>query len=230
MGEQTEATAQEVSDGVPIEAFNVREELDDGVIDPLSGVVNPRKSRDNDIKDEHWLLDFEEKMKDKRYAARFNYSKKSFIKPTVEEEVPVEPIDKNTLLNDIANELLWGETVNGGMRRIRPKQSEESKENKIKFNSFLEKVDKAVSVGVSSIYSMTKEEILDLVDSMDKKHLLWEYKWTNDDRVYGPMSSESMIEWSQQGYFVENPDFGPVLVRKVPSEEFVNISTVDFTQ
>jgi hypothetical protein len=46
-----------------MEAFNVREELDDGVIDPLSGVVNPRKSRDNDIKDEPWLLDFEEKMK-----------------------------------------------------------------------------------------------------------------------------------------------------------------------
>jgi len=47
---------------------------------------------------------------------------------------------------------------------------------------------------------------------------------------YGPMSSESMLEWSQQGYFVESPDFGPVLVRKIPSEEFVNISTVDFTQ
>jgi len=96
--------------------------------------------------------------------------------------------------------------------------------------SFLEKVDKAVSVGVSSIYSMSKEEILDLLDTTDKKNLIWEYKWTNDDTVYGPMSSESMFEWSQQGYFEESPDFGPVLVRKIPSEEFVSISTVDFTQ
>jgi hypothetical protein len=120
--------------------------------------------------------------------------------------------------------------VNGAMRRIRPKKSEDPKENKIKFNSFLELVDKAVSVGVSSIYSMSKEEILDLLDSMDKKITQWEYKWTNDDTVYGPMSSASMLEWSQQGYFVENPDYGPVLVRKVPEEEFVNISTVDFTQ
>jgi len=109
MGE-TESTPQEVlADGeVPIEAFNVREELDDGVIDPLSGVVNPRKSRDNDYKDEHWLLDFEEKMKDKRYAARYNYTKKSFINSDTEEELQVEPIDKTTLLNDISNELLWG--------------------------------------------------------------------------------------------------------------------------
>jgi len=232
MGE-TETTPQEGSDGVPMEAFNVREELDDGVIDPLSGVVNPRKSRDNDIKDEHWLLDFEEKMKDKRYAARFNTSKKSFINSTSEDsEVTGEPIDKNTLLNEIANELLWGETVNGAMRRIRPKKStsEDTRENKIKFNSFLEKVDKAVSVGVSSIYSMSKEEILDLLDTMEKKSILWEYKWSRDDIVYGPMSNESMLEWLQQGYFVDSPEFGPVLVRKVPTEEFVDISSVDFTQ
>jgi len=94
---------------------------------------------------------------------------------------------------------------------------------------FLKKVDKAVSVGVSSIYSLSKEEILDLVDSMDSQSL-WEYKWTNDDTVYGPMSGESMLEWSQQGYFVDSPEYGPVLVRKVPSEDFISISSVDFTQ
>jgi len=246
MGEAdpSEATAEEnISQGVPIEAFNVREELDDGVIDPLSGVVNPRKSRDNEMKDEHWLLDFEEKMKDKRYAARFNISKK-FLKQRQDEEAPIEPIDKNLLLNEIANELLWGETVNSAMRRMRPKNntkiettplttiphpSSDLKENKLKFNNFLEKVDKAVSVGVSSIYSLSKEEILDLVDSMDTKSQ-WEYKWTNDDTVYGPMSGESMLEWSQQGYFVDSPEYGPVLVRKVPSEDFISISSIDFTE
>jgi len=146
------STSEEnLSQGVPIEDFNVREELDDGVIDPLSGVVNPRKSRDNEMKDEHWLLDFEEKMKDKRYAARFNSSKKSLMKKRQDEEAPVEPIDKNLLLNEIANELLWGETVNSAMRRMRPNNnntnplttapppSSDPKENKIKFNAFLEK-------------------------------------------------------------------------------------------
>jgi len=122
------------------------------------------------------------------------------------------------------------------MRRMRPKSNnpDEHKEDRLKFNSFLEKVDKAVSVGVSSIYSMTKEEILDLLEPVaepaQESKSLWEYKWSNDDTVYGPMPSESMIEWSQQGYFVETPEFGPVMVRKVPSEEFVKIDTVDFTQ
>jgi len=235
MGEADPNFLDKENDGIPLEAFNVREELDDGVIDPLSGVVNPRKGRDNDTKDEAWLVDWEEKMKDKRYASRYNYAKKAFVKQE-EDDGPVEPIDKNSILNDIVNELLWGETVNNAMRRMRPKSNnpDEHKEDRLKFNSFLEKVDKAVSVGVSSIYSMTKEEILDLLEPVaepaQESKSLWEYKWSNDDTVYGPMPSESMIEWSQQGYFVETPEFGPVMVRKVPSEEFVKIDTVDFTQ
>jgi hypothetical protein len=236
MGEAhpTEADTREMfRHGVSLEAFNMKEELDDGVVDPLSGVVNPRKSRDNDAKDEAWLVEFEENMKDKRYAARFNNAKKSIVKQSSEEDAPVEQVDKTAVLNDIADELLWGETVNSAMRRIRPKNtnksnSEENTASKIKFNDFIEKVDKAVSVGVSSIYSMSKEEILDLLDT-DKNKSLWEYKWTGDETIYGPMSAESMLKWSLQGYFAEHQDFGPVLVRKLPSEGFVNISTVDFS-
>jgi len=98
------------------------------------------------------------------------------------------------------------------------------------FNEFLEKVDKAVSSGVTSIYSMAKEDILDLLDSDKRKIPIWEYKWSGDDTVYGPHSTEQMVEWMKEGYFTVEGDAPIIMVRKNNSDssEFVGINTVDF--
>jgi len=225
--------------GIALEAFNMREELDFGVVDPLSGVVNTKKTRGGeriDQLDEPWLLDFDEKMKDKNFAARFREQSQLDQDKPKEPEV-LEPLDKSIILNEIANILLWGETVNTAIRRLRPQKQSTKKISTnddapppMSFNEFLEKVDRAVGIGITSIYSMAKEDILDLLDSDRRKYPIWEYKWSGDDTVYGPHSTEEMAEWMAQGYFNVEGDSPSLVVRKNNSEEFVSISTVDFAK
>eukprot|EP01123_Difflugia_compressa_P000365 TRINITY_DN10456_c0_g1_i1.p1 TRINITY_DN10456_c0_g1~~TRINITY_DN10456_c0_g1_i1.p1 ORF type:complete len:283 (-),score=72.46 TRINITY_DN10456_c0_g1_i1:130-915(-) len=258
MGEAA-PTEQEVDEefvqhGVALEAFNMKEELDDGVVDPESGVVNPRKSRGQlEQADEPWLLDFDEKMKDKEFAARFK--KESNLKSLKDggppETIEPETIDKIKLLTEISNILLWGETVNTAFRRLRPGSrsssnstnssdiSTTSSDTPISFNDFLDYVDKVMIAGVHSIYDMTKEDILDELDSERKKFPIWEYKWSNEDEtIYGPHSTVDMQEWLRQGYFQSQGSTGsdavagvsPLMVRKCngASKEFVSINSIDF--
>jgi len=131
--------------------------------------------------------------------------------------------------------LLWGETVNTAIRRLRPQHQRHTPQvampdsPTMSFNEFLEKVDKAVSTGVTSIYSMIKEDILDLIDSDRRKCPIWEYKWAGDAKIYGPHTTEEMEDWTQQGYFNVEGDTPPLMVRKNTSQEdFVSINTVDF--
>uniref|UniRef100_A0A6B2LCR2 GYF domain-containing protein n=1 Tax=Arcella intermedia TaxID=1963864 RepID=A0A6B2LCR2_9EUKA len=247
--------------GVNLEAFNMKEELAEGVVDVDSGAVNPRKARE--LPDEAWLVEFDEHMKDRQYAHRHNrYSKsrgeQSNEAPTAEE------VDKIQLLNEIANTLLWGEKVDTAMRRLRPNgkkprpkplptgdPSDPPPPPPLTFNEFLERLDKVVGAGVTSIYSMTKEEVLDLLDEetnpkspeADKENVpgkadadglswgvtptLWDYKWSDrtDQTVYGPHTSIEMDSWIKQGYFDES-----VLCRQTGTQdEFRNIKEVDFS-
>jgi len=85
--------------------------------------------------------------------------------------------------------LQWGETVNGAARRLKPKED------------FYEKLDTLVSHGVHGICNMTKDEIFDEIDKEKRKLPMWIYKWTWDDKVYGPHTTEEVEQWRSSGYF-----------------------------
>ena len=53
----------------------------------------------------------------------------------------------------------------------------------------------------------------------------WEYKWEDKDdaEIYGPYSSQDMLEWTQSGYFNDG-----VLVRKRFEPKFYSSKRIDF--
>ena len=52
----------------------------------------------------------------------------------------------------------------------------------------------------------------------------WEFKWKETDtEIHGPHSSQSMLDWQENGYFSDG-----VLVRKLGTEEFRDSKRIDF--
>lgn len=59
----------------------------------------------------------------------------------------------------------------------------------------------------------------------DDQTVTWEFKWEDKDdaKIYGPYSSQDMLEWTQSGYFGEG-----VLVRKRFEPKFYSSKRIDF--
>jgi len=59
----------------------------------------------------------------------------------------------------------------------------------------------------------------------DDQNVSWEFKWEDKDdaQIYGPYSSQDMLEWTQSGYFGDG-----VLVRKRFEPKFYSSKRIDF--
>jgi len=67
--------------------------------------------------------------------------------------------------------------------------------------------------------SQAKTSDTDLSDDVQ-----WEFKWKETDtEIHGPHSSQSMLDWQENGYFSDG-----VLVRKLGTEEFRDSKRIDF--
>jgi len=114
--------------------------------------------------DEPWLVDHEEKVKnDKEYAKKSKLLENNNVnnkEDEKEDDKPEEKVDLLKLLNEICDYLKWGETVRKASNRIK-------KDSPDKLTIFMDLTNKAVENAFYEIFSMTKEDILDKIDSMN---------------------------------------------------------------
>ncbi|KAH9497637.1 CD2 antigen cytoplasmic tail-binding protein 2 [Dermatophagoides farinae] len=72
-----------------------------------------------------------------------------------------------------------------------------------------------------------KQSTSKTVISMDETKTKWEYRWEDKDnaQIYGPYSSEDMLNWTNQGYFDQG-----VFVRRIESTDarFYSSKRIDF--
>eukprot|EP01126_Amoeba_proteus_P014895 TRINITY_DN165_c0_g2_i4.p1 TRINITY_DN165_c0_g2~~TRINITY_DN165_c0_g2_i4.p1 ORF type:complete len:148 (-),score=35.85 TRINITY_DN165_c0_g2_i4:39-482(-) len=92
---------------VPLEAFNMSEEIKDRVLNIEKGVINTKAGQEED---EPWLKDYDQSMKDRSYAVKMGELLKTVEKNQQfeEQEEKLCSVEKIKLLEDTSEILLWG--------------------------------------------------------------------------------------------------------------------------
>jgi len=169
--------AEEAEYGVTLEAFNLKDEIRDRVINLNSGVVDT-KGGEKAEEDEAWLQEYDSNMKSDDFASKMADLQQKLEAQNAMEPEYLEETTKAQLLDEISDILRWGETVSKALVRLRPKNHPKSSNNKqtaastspsgqppTQFDLLTSKVDQASRVhGVHDIFSLSKEEILDIVE------------------------------------------------------------------
>jgi len=133
------------------------------------------------------------------------------------------------------------------LSRLTPKtnQSKRAKKNTqteaaSPFEILTGKVDMLLSqLGIAQIYEMTKEDLLDKLDTYKADLVRWEYKWEGmkdegeaEDKLYGPFTVEEMTSWRTAGYFEPKEGEAPLVVRQLVDGahrgEFIPVGVVEF--
>jgi len=183
------------------------------------------------------LQDYDTNMKNNRqFAHRMNVLQQKLATEDSGESPTLGHLEKLKLLEDTADMLLWGESVTEAMNRLRPKTKKSKQDTtETPLDKLTGKVDLIMSqLGVTTVYDLTKEEVLDRLDAVKNQLVKWEYKWEGTDKVYGPFSSEEMNSWNAAGYFLEQKEGETLVVRQLIAgkprvdRDFEPITTVDF--
>lgn len=64
---------------------------------------------------------------------------------------------------------------------------------------------------MNTIYELTKEEVLDKLDTIKAALVKWQYKWDGQPETFGPFTVAEMSEWNAAGYFARQTKDGPSL-------------------
>lgn len=77
------------------------------------------------------------------------------------------------------------------------------KTDKPAFDRLVASADNLINIGMTEIYSQPKEALVQAhrKATHGTASVLWQYKWPNNDQVYGPYSADDMHQWESQGYF-----------------------------
>jgi len=212
--DEPEAMTVDEAEVSGFEAFSMREELEEGVVDQDGNLKldrevrikkamdrgKRRKERQNrfqkDLRDEEEEEEEEEGERDAFLDELEAYgTSKSFLaKPKVEEEEEEEEMNVLDSLLAIADILKEGENALAAMRRLPPPPGKKEKKEKGgggEFDKLVELADGLLTSGFSNIYSMSREAILRKVGEERKKEeekqsgvVKWDLKWYSDTHVY----------------------------------------------
>jgi len=216
---------EEWTSGITLEAFNMHEEVREGVVDVYSGEVNTKNAKEEQ-EDEVWLKEYDSNMKDDAYVTKIEKLREKWVEDEANYEndtVSFSQVESIQLIEIVSELLLWGETVGKALNRLRPKEQKKTKtakkvdaaQEETPFDVLTNNADKLINAeALVEIYSMTKEDLLDHLDMIKSKIIKWEYKWPQSDEVYGPYRNDEMKGWLDEGYF--NLEEGKnILVRKI---------------
>lgn len=54
----------------------------------------------------------------------------------------------------------------------------------------------------------------------------WEYRWGEDGELFGPFSTQDMVDWKEAGFFTDTPQ--PAMCRRVNTTSFYDAKRCDF--
>jgi hypothetical protein len=78
---------------------------------------------------------------------------------------------------------------------------------------------------------LTKEDLLDKLDTVKQQLVKWEYKWEGQEQVFGPFATQEMVNWTAAGYFAKADNAPGLNVRQLvggkPTTGFVPFQTVE---
>ncbi|KXN74815.1 hypothetical protein CONCODRAFT_76686 [Conidiobolus coronatus NRRL 28638] len=240
----------EHSEGIQIEAFNMKGDMELGNFDENDNFV--WKQKDENSHHDSWMNGISRQEMEKAKKAQEKKERKSMEQ--------AQKSDKKSSFqksSDIKLELIKlmkpGETILSVLSRLKVKKpkfntskkskaaesesSEDIEEKKKTIEKITELTEKLIDKGELDIYSarfedlartLKNERVLSATwkhgDPTDKQsQTLYEYKWKEVDEVYGPYSYHDMVQWNQQGYFEAG-----ILIRqfesgdsfKAPEDEF----------
>jgi len=205
-------------DNEKLEAFNLKEELEEGHINEDGVYVENGSGYAGEQGDprDAWLEDFQERQggelsKESKAAAE---AEAKALKAMMEAEEAEEQDPGEARLEaaqKLVEHLLPKESVARALKRLR--------KEKEKFAVVTDNADKLLGLGIFEIYSQTKEMLAAKIEaSLDTAKAAkaakeekatagggsssWEYKIKRtDEAVHGPFSSEDMTAWLAEGYF-----------------------------
>jgi hypothetical protein len=241
-GPDEDVFEDEYKQGITLEAFNLKEEFRDGVIDLSSRSISTKNAKEEE-EDEDWLKEYDSNMRNDEYVTKLEKMRGKWAEESAnfdDDSTAVSHADSLKLLEQAADLLYWGETVGKALNRLRPKTQPRVEHKKHHMNVEPEKkgektenngdgkestpfelltscADKLVSSeSMMDVYSMTKEDLFDKLESLKTKYLRWEYKWPNQGKGGQTYigTNEEMKRWVEDGYFSMDAE-KRILVRKI---------------
>lgn len=226
---------------VQMEAFNLREEVENGEFDKDMNYM--RKNESDDDKEEAWM---------ENVGARdIERAKTAQLRQEQEAQKEHEYVATEKLLRDIIAVLEPAETPLEALARLRPKKTKrrnkkdvsdggDDQDRKAKVFTLTESCERLLNdKGISQIYDTTREEMMraykketgEAFQDQSKKRprdeddsVSWEYRWLDEQEWNGPHSTYEMSYW-KDNYFENN-----VEIRPVGSQQAQHISTIDFNE
>ncbi|KAH3660168.1 hypothetical protein OGAPHI_007373 [Ogataea philodendri] len=210
------------SEGVKIEAFNLKQEMDEGVFDENGNYVRKEEVSE----DEEWLDDVnKEDIKKAQLAQaqqeaerkRQHKAKRDRLGGADLDEAIMAIVELTEKTESIM-ELL--QRLNGEAKNFKKQgQSTPEKQARAQIARVMDSVE-VLETRFNGVYDLTREELCrklsssavyerkrkrdDETDSLEEQVPLWEYRWLGDTEIHGPFDSETMEAW-RESYFSENP-------------------------
>jgi len=253
--EEDEATAAEYrTEGIPIEPFNLKQELTEGFFDKNGHYIEHTNKDLEDPWYDEVIQQEEDANKNKREgvtkkkAVRFDPAAEKRLEQKAKEEEEAtrnRPFreDYQGIRTFLVSHLQPQENVLQALRRLKKKPSsslkaddQQQKANTILFNQITEAADICLAKFTYYIYHDSREKMLEDMkkdvngggsdQTAEDSGIRWEYKLSADTQeVFGPYTTQAMIDWAKQGYFQGD---SKVLLRQVGEQDFQSSENVNF--
>lgn len=235
-----------------IEAFNLRNDMEEGNFDEEGNFI--RNAADSSAHQDQWL---DGVSKSEIRKARLAHNQRELAQH--EAKLPFQSV--SDLMAKLVEHLEVGESPLEALQRLNTSRKQSGKNKRAsrrkqeltkstttveekKMTAEIEEIshysDLLLQKNISSIYEMSKEEILRFYEkqtgeryTLKRKRLLspeepvvsksWEFRWDGSDELHGPYDSATMKSWIENNYFDSR-----VSVRQVGTEFFVPYDQVDY--
>lgn len=252
--EDHEASVRIPKTDVKIEAFDLRDDAEEGDFD-IDGNFIRREDDDKDTNQDHWIDDAKTIDVAKARKAHEKREQKQ------REQAPSATTPIEAILAQLIEVLEPSETPLEALARLRPPKNKRNARNKPKVDGLAETERKEAvlkmtdlcetlinSKGLSETYLLTREEFMRKYrtetgenyenqsrgtkrpyEEEDEEEAsygdkIWEFRWNDDDAINGPYSSYEMAHWAKTHFDAS------VTVRKVGEESFRALAQADFSE
>ncbi|KAG7701719.1 hypothetical protein KL929_000944 [Ogataea haglerorum] len=214
--DSNESVAEEDDQEVKIEAFNLKQETEEGVFDQDGNYVRTKEESE----DEDWLNDVKKEDIQKARAAEMRQDEER-RKLKDQKARRLRSANVNEVIGQLSELMEPAESVvellqrlNGEARRLKKKgQKEDEKRVREQISQVMSAIE-VLEDGFAEIYEVTREELMRKLPTApaserkrkreDPSAELWYYRWPGQNEIYGPYDSATMEAW-REAYFVDNP-------------------------
>jgi CD2 antigen cytoplasmic tail-binding protein 2 len=207
----TSLMEEEKSGDIPIEAFNMDAEKNDGSgFFDESGTYVFRKRNPGDEPDA-WLETLGDEKQD--FVTRLDEPEDEGdeMDDWTNEELYAKMLplvsDSESVLQALVRygELMKRQAKKGSAARTNVDDSTSWKMAQSALRDLTEAANALLLKGDVDVYQMTRQDIMKKLPeerATDRPKVRWEYQGNQDHQVHGPYTTQEMLEWTQAGYFI----------------------------